>query len=66
MHQHAFLLQMAREVGGCLVVSRHHESLFEEVAGDGTHSDAAGTNEVDCFDILNHFYLRFTNLRFKI
>ena len=44
---------MAREVGGCLVITRHNESLFQEVAGDSTHADAAGTDEVDCFDILD-------------
>ena len=63
MNQHAFFLQMARQVGGGLVIPRHDETLLQEIAGDGTHADAASTNEVDCFDIFQfHCYDLFANL----
>ena len=61
MNQHTFLLQMARQVGGGLIVARHDESLLQEITGDGTHANATSTNEVDRFNIFNHIY-NFANL----
>ena len=64
VQQHAFLLQTTGQLRRCLVVAAHHQPTTDEVAGDGTHANASGTDEVDGFDIFCfHFYdLRFANL----
>jgi hypothetical protein len=36
---------------------------MNEVAGDGTHSDASGTNEIDCFDMID-LHVLFSSLVF--
>ena len=53
MNQHAFLLQLTGQVAGCLVIAAYYQSTTEEIAGDGTHSDTTGTDEIDCFDIFD-------------
>ena len=62
--EHAFLLQPAGELGGGLVVACHDEATADEVAGDGAHADATGSDEVDCSYILcfHSFRYCFANL----
>ena len=48
---HSFLLKLMGEVGRCLVVACHDETLFQEIAGDGAHANAAGSYEIYCFNI---------------
>ena len=53
MDEHAFLLQSAGEVGGCLVVAAYNKAFLDEVSGDGTHADATGSDKVNCFYIFD-------------
>ena len=52
VNQHAFFLQLARQFRRGLVVAGHDHSLAHEVAGKGTHADAASPHEIYCFNIL--------------
>ena len=45
--EHTLLLQTACQVGGRLVIAAHDKSLVDEIAGDGTHADATGADEID-------------------
>ena len=57
MDEHTFLLQSARELGGSLVVAAYDQAFFDEVAGDGAHADATGSDEINCFYILKFHLL---------
>ena len=51
MNQHPLFLQLPGEVARGLVKTGDDESTVDEIAGDGTHSNATGTYEIDGFDI---------------
>ena len=48
---HAFLFQPVCQVGRSTVITSHHQSLVDKISGDGTHSNATCTNEINCFYI---------------
>ena len=51
--EHAFYLQSAGEIGGRLVVAAYYKSFLDEIAGDGTHADATGSDEINCLYIFD-------------
>ena len=53
MDEHTLRLQLTRQRAGSLVVASHDKAFLEEVASDGTHSDASGSYKIDCFYIFN-------------
>ena len=57
MNQHAFFLQSAGQIGGCLVVTGYDKSFLDKVSGDGAHADATGSDEINCFYILKFHLL---------
>ena len=46
MDEGTFLLQTAGQLGRSTVVASHDEATTKEIAGDGTHADAADADEV--------------------
>ena len=56
--EHAFLLQLACQLSGCLVVACHDKATLDEVTGNGTHTNASSTYKIDCSDIFC-FHLSF-------
>ena len=64
VNQHALFLQLPCEVGGSLIVACHHHATMHEVAGDSTHSDASGTNEIDSFYMIDIHLLFLSFCRF--
>ena len=44
---HPFFFQLAGQFRWCLVVAGHRQLSVEEVTGNRTHADAAGTDEIN-------------------
>ena len=57
MDEHALYLQPTGEFGGCLVVATYDKAFLNEVSGDGTHADATGSDEINCFYIFKFHLL---------
>ena len=57
MNEHAFNLQSASEVRGCLVVAAYNQTFLDEISGDGAHADATGSDKINCFYILKFHLL---------
>ena len=53
MNQHAFFLQLTCKVAGGLVIAGNHQSATDEITGNGTHTNATGSDEIDSFYIFN-------------
>ena len=66
VNQHALFLQLPCEVGGSLIIACHHHATMHEVAGDSTHSDASGTNEIDGFNMIDIHLLFLSSCNFLI
>ena len=67
VNEHAFFFELGRERRGCFVVACHHHATTDEVAGDGAHANASGTNEIDCFNSFQfHNRTQIFNLYFLI
>ena len=63
MNEHALFFQSLGEIGRCLVVACHNKTFFDEISGYSTHTNATGSDEIDCFDILDiHFANLITSL----
>ena len=54
--EHTFLLQLARQSAGSLVVTGNNQTTLDEVTGDGTHTDATGTYKINSFNIFDIHY----------
>ena len=51
MDEHAFFLQLASKGAGGLVVTSYDQASLDEITGDGTHTNATGSNKIYCFNI---------------
>ena len=54
MNEHTLFLQLLGKGAGGLVVTGYHKAFLDEITGNGTHTDATGSYEIDCVDI---FYI---------
>lgn len=65
MDEHTFLLQLLREGGGCTVIACYNHTTVNEIACNSTHTDATGTDKIDCFNIFEFHFLLIFNYRAK-
>ena len=62
----SFTVQLFRQAGRGLVVTRHHLSFRKEIADQGTHPYPAGSNKIDSrYVVYIHIFLLVTNLCYK-
>ena len=59
MNEHSLFLKLVGQCRRCLVVTSHHHTFMNEVAGDGTHANAASPNEIYRLDFC---YVHFSSL----